>query len=481
MQYAPITEELCLCYPKKEQIDAIKAIGGKKRNGGYLVNTGQLISLLVAQTPTIPKKEQFNTTTPFSQYSLFDYQQKIAADSLLRLQHQKGVILGLDYGLGKTRTSLAIANEFIKKNQNATKILVIGPAMLEEDWRNEARIIGIDKNLLFYSSDYYTKIAPLKGNFFLIVDEAHRLAGFSARAFSFLATVMRSQKTLLLTGCPIRHGKPSTIYNLIRACGSTLPIQYDRKTFAAIFDNDYAIDAFYSKIAQYLIVIKKGDVLDLPPKHLLFMPIYAIDFDNSLDTTFLFNDSLDYRTLLSLKSRAIWALKKRASLYKIPFVISQVKDSLIKNNEGSIIFTSFVCVIEKLKEHFGNNAVYITGKETKEERMIAKKLIQSGERKIAICTFGAAGFGLTMTALNHCHLIDRPMSVEPSDVFNATDRIHRIGQKKEVFVYFWQLEGIKTPDTLIDRRIFNKKTKNEIALGRGGLTEYLYDILAGIA
>jgi hypothetical protein len=76
----------------------------------------------------------------------------------------------------------------------------------------------------------------------------------------------------------------------------------------------------------------------------------------------------------------------------------------------------------------------------------------------------AAGFGLNITEANHVVHYSRHWN--PAKENQATDRAHRIGQKKPVFVYFPMAvsEKFKTFDVIIHERLENKR-----ALARGAL------------
>ena len=55
---------------------------------------------------------------------------------------------------------------------------------------------------------------------------------------------------------------------------------------------------------------------------------------------------------------------------------------------------------------------------------------QNGTSAVFVCTFGAGGVGLTLTAARSIILLDRPWT--PGDAHQAEDRIRRIGQMHPV-------------------------------------------------
>ena len=75
-----------------------------------------------------------------------------------------------------------------------------------------------------------------------------------------------------------------------------------------------------------------------------------------------------------------------------------------------------------------------------------------GRAQVALCSLRAAGHGITLTAANHVFHVDRWWNPAVED--QATDRVHRIGQDKTVYVY-----RILTQGTLEERicKLIEKK------------------------
>jgi SNF2 family DNA or RNA helicase len=71
---------------------------------------------------------------------------------------------------------------------------------------------------------------------------------------------------------------------------------------------------------------------------------------------------------------------------------------------------------------------------------------------VALCSLRAAGHGINLTAANHVFHVDRWWNPAVED--QATDRVHRIGQDRTVYVY-----RILTQGTLEERicRILERK------------------------
>ena len=80
-----------------------------------------------------------------------------------------------------------------------------------------------------------------------------------------------------------------------------------------------------------------------------------------------------------------------------------------------------------------------------------------------VCTFGAGGVGLTMTASDTVILLDRPWT--PGDAAQAEDRIRRIGQEKPVTSVWLQANDL---DTKVDAMLEKKQGNVDIVINSNG-------------
>jgi hypothetical protein len=91
-----------------------------------------------------------------------------------------------------------------------------------------------------------------------------------------------------------------------------------------------------------------------------------------------------------------------------------------------------------------------------------------GKLRVLVCTFGAGGVGLTMTAADTVILLDRPWT--PGDAAQAEDRIRRIGQEKAVTSVWLQANDL---DTKVDAMLQKKQDNVDVVInsnthGAGG-------------
>lgn len=85
-------------------------------------------------------------------------------------------------------------------------------------------------------------------------------------------------------------------------------------------------------------------------------------------------------------------------------------------------------------------------------------MLQSGLSPVFVCTFGAGGVGLTLTAACTVILLDRPWT--PGDAHQAEDRVRRIGQTKPVTsVWMTAFDLDRQIDSLLEQK---SKTSNTV-------------------
>lgn len=110
-------------------------------------------------------------------------------------------------------------------------------------------------------------------------------------------------------------------------------------------------------------------------------------------------------------------------------------ERLYEQNDKCIIWTSFISNVNWLSKelkYFGCCKVH--GKLDMESRNRAiNNFLNDNSKKILIATPGSAKEGLTLTVANHVIFYDRTFSLD--DYLQAQDRIHRISQEKECYVY----------------------------------------------
>ncbi|WP_334074754.1 MULTISPECIES: DEAD/DEAH box helicase [Paenibacillus] len=163
--------------------------------------------------------------------------------------------------------------------------------------------------------------------------------------------------------------------------------------------------------------------------------------------------------------------------------LTELLDLIMDNGEAALIFTQYVQMGEilrvKLAERYGDTPFFLHGAVPKPERDAMVRAFQEGTgAPIFVLSLKAGGVGLNLTRANHVIHYDRWWN--PAVENQATDRVFRIGQRKNVEVHKLICQG--TLEERIDELIERKKTLSEQVVGSGEqwLTEMSDEELRGL-
>lgn len=113
----------------------------------------------------------------------------------------------------------------------------------------------------------------------------------------------------------------------------------------------------------------------------------------------------------------------------------EIVNEILNKNEKLIIWTSYLKNIDWLAKIFSKHfPLLLHGKQNISQRNNSiNQFKNNSSHKILIATPQSSKEGLTLTVANHCIFYDRTLSLD--DYLQAQDRIHRISQNKECFIY----------------------------------------------
>jgi len=352
--------------------------------------------------------------------------------------------------------------------------------LLEEDWRGDADIV-----LTTYETmrDLEFSLARVDWGI-MICDEAQKIKVPTAMVTK-AAKAQKADFKIACTGTPVENSLTDLwcLFDFIQEnlLGS---LNEFGKTYRRPIENtdNKVLEQLRQLIAPQVLRRMKHDVADLPEK---------IEVDHCKNITIsslqrhLYADVINrYRRLseegnqgamlASLHSmRMICAhpfqLQPNASIYESPKVDWLIKTlEVIKTkNEKVIIFTEFrdiqVFLKRILLERFGLNVTTVNGdsntsskKGLTRQNLIDKFQATSGFNVIILSTT-AVGFGVNIQKANH--VIHYTRSWNPAKEDQATDRAYRIGQDKEVFVYYPSIAAndFDTFEIKLDRLLSSKR------------------------
>ena len=168
-------------------------------------------------------------------YTKYDYQMDAVVEGYQKLIRYDGFFLSDVVGLGKTIVATMIAKKFLIENgYEHTKILVVYPPAVEQNWKSTFKDFGIDKYAKFITNGSLSKVLDEEDyNYWnaeeydlVLVDEAHKFRSHTTSAFEQLQEICKmprleagnipgyKKKVMLISATPMNNS-PADIYNEI--------------------------------------------------------------------------------------------------------------------------------------------------------------------------------------------------------------------------------------------------------------------------
>ena len=168
-------------------------------------------------------------------YTKYDYQMDAVIEGYQKLIRYDGFFLADVVGLGKTVIATMIAKKFLIENgRDQTKILVVYPPAVEQNWKTTFKDFGIDKYANFISNGSLAKVLDEENyNYWnadeydlVLVDEAHKFRTHTTSAFEQLQEICKmprvetgnipgyKKKVMLISATPMNN-TPADLYNEI--------------------------------------------------------------------------------------------------------------------------------------------------------------------------------------------------------------------------------------------------------------------------
>jgi superfamily II DNA or RNA helicase len=424
------------------------------------------------------------TIPPQFQATLRGYQQE--GLNWLQFLREYGLagILADDMGLGKTIQTLAHILTEKTQGRLTQPALVITPTSLVLNWQREAQRFAPDLNVLILQGPErqkeFTQIANadvvltsyallhrdqeilLTHQYhLLILDEAQNIKNPQAQITQIVCQI-RANHRLCLTGTPLENNLRE-LWSLFHFLIPSLLGDY--RHFRRVFsipiekDGDSTRRTILSqRINPFLLRRTKEAVIqELPPKNEIIRMVELESEQRDLYETIrlslhekvsqeVANKGIARSQMIILdallKLRQLCCDPRLLKLESIPSVKQSAKlrllmdlvPEMIAEGRKILLFSQFTTMLnliaEKLKKH-QLAYVKLTGKTSNRDQVINR--FQSGEVPIFLISLKAGGTGLNLTAADT--VIHYDPWWNPAVERQATDRAHRIGQEKPVFVY----------------------------------------------
>lgn len=323
-----------------------------------------------------------------------------------------------------------------------------------------------------------------------IADEAHKLKSRDAKmhkAFAKLQEKFSDKYLFLLTGTPLMN-RVEELWSLLHMID---PGQYSNfhlwanshlkedKTYipgqgwVKQYDIPRNPEAFKDYVSTYVLRRLKKDNIDLPDKtyvthecelegeqwdlYCSMRDSYYIQWEaeegagNELTATAMI------AAITRLKQIAISVdlLRDKDKMDHLTLPLTGAKidaveeliDEAVSSGQKVVVFSQFAQCMQRLAYQFRNKwkCEVMTGDNTENQRNDAIKRFQEGDSEVFFIGTQVGGVGITLTSASVCIFMD--LMWNPALNAQAGDRLHRIGQKNPVTIYY--LKGVDTIEDYI--------------------------------
>jgi len=441
--------------------------------------------------------------------TLRDYQQQGFNWLQFLREYNFNGILADDMGLGKTVQTLAMILKEKERKRLTKPCLIIAPTSLMSNWRRESEFFtprlsvltlqGADRRQHFddiKNHDIILSTYPLLVRdqeillthefHYLILDEAQVIKNPRAKA-ARIARDIKTQHRLCLTGTPMENhlGELWALFDfLMPGClgNQKLFNQSFRKPIEK-HNNLEQRQRLVNRVAPFMLRRTKSEVvLELPDKTEIIRTVSLGKAQAALYESIRL--SMEKKVREAIKNKGLKrshitildALLKLRQTCCDPKLLplaqaSKVKSSaklemlmemlveMLEEGRRILIFSQFTKMLGIIETELKSNKMSyskLTGKTIHREKVIDE--FKQGKSNIFLISLKAGGVGLNLTEADT--VIHYDPWWNPAVENQATDRVHRIGQKKAVFVY-----KLITENTLEEKIIAMQAKKQALADG----------------
>ena len=492
--------------------EAVQNQSNKLTVSSYILEIFENISNVEYNQPLIDLREElknqqvFKITPPASFKATLKPFQEDGFIWMKTLRYQGvGGLLADDMGLGKTIQVIAFLTYLKEMNRLGPTLLVL-PKSLIQNWVNEMEkfapvltkkhyvhtgperskqfeeISKYDIVLTTYQTLVRDQLFMGRINWqFVICDEAQAIKNPTTSA-SIVVKALKNKGRIALTGTPVENNL-SELWSIVDFVqpGILGSLKDFKKQYETPNSDHNSYDTIRNSIEEKLKFIYKRrtksnelkDQLPVKNDHKIPVPMgkeqEKIYSDIIRQTKSKEIDAL--KGIMNLKmlcshpgliqpSLSNLNYKKVPKLDKTMEILNEVK----KKKEKVLIFTEYRKMQGILKKNIINlynlNPMIING-ETNSRQEIVDEFNKSDGFGVLILSPKAAGTGLTITGANH--VIHYTRWWNPAVENQATDRVYRIGQEKDVHVYYPIIQSNKGGQTVEEVVDVLLTRKNELA------------------
>lgn len=413
-------------------------------------------------------------------------------EGLQMLQYRNGRGgLFLDMGLGKSLNALA----WLYINPSMDRVVILSTASTKTQWGREARKWGIQ--LPFYPLSGRTpSTLPRRGAVVLnwdileawtdalidwnpqtiIADEVQAVGNPQAKRTKAFARLAEDRGLLALSGTPALT-RPSQLFTILHALEpEVFPKLWNfqqrycdprQGAYGVTFNGSTNAEELHEKIRPLGIRHTKFDVLkDLPDR--IYTPVLmdcqvSDEYQEAQDKILALQgvSAKELREKLTALTASAFEEKKDAVLAWI--------GEFLETGEKLVLFAWHTAVLDFLAAHFGKACVRVSGGVSRGDRESAvSRFVKDPTCRVFLGQTAAAGVGIDGLQEVCSNVAFVELCWSPALVEQAESRLHRMGQKASVNV--WYLLAPGTVDTMMLEAL--EQRKNSLATVMDGQTEF---------
>jgi SWI/SNF-related matrix-associated actin-dependent regulator 1 of chromatin subfamily A len=390
---------------------------------------------------------------------------------------RRRAILADDMGLGKTRQAIVSLRHIAPSGP----YLVVCPASVKRNWAREIEAALPDARVQIIAGK--GDVAPLDAEWVVVnydilsahaqrlaahgwlgvvFDEAHYVKNHqsqrSKQARAIVAAVS-DPVVYALTGTPLTN-RPRDLFPLLQLCNHALGRSFlsFAKRYCAAYQNDYGwvtdgasnLDELAVQLRGLMLRRSKDDVLELPPKLRTWLGVDVPRGTGAKEIAavvqLLLARRLGTAPQTSGRDTAVRGqLLALLSTARLKLAVAKVRQTIefienaVEQGEKVIVFSCFDEPVQKIREHFGDAAIKLTGATPTAKRQEVVDRFQNDESvRVFVANIIAAGVGLNLTAGRH--VVFNDLDWVPANHWQAEDRAYRIGQTNTVHVTYMVAE-----------------------------------------
>jgi|GEM_PF-44728 len=393
-------------------------------------------------------------------------------------------ILADDMGLGKTLQAI-VAVQQARNKHGQFPSLIVCPTTLVTNWQNEIKRFAPDLTVMDLTGaerfDLYKEIkgvdivvtsyAIMRRDInaikdypfrFVILDESQQIKNMTSQT-ALAAKQLQAQHRIALSGTPIEN-RLAELWSVFDFLMPGFLETYDvfRRVFVQPIEERGSKDAqrrLNKQVSPFILRRMKRDVLkDLPPKmeQVLFCDMTDNQRQLYLDVLEkareeLLEEAIERGGKIN-QQHVFSALTRLRQVCNHPSLIGpelsgglhesgkfdalqDLLESCIENGHRILVFSQFVQMLKIVEGHLkrkGINYEILTGA-TKNRQERVDKFNEDESVKVFLVSLKAGGTGLNLVGADTVIHYDPWWNPAAED--QATDRVHRIGQTKQVYVY----------------------------------------------